>query len=163
VDKIDIDQDLEFQNKEWHAERLGWIIGLALLLAGLAGLFGKGPLSYAARQDGPLRITWERICRYNSSIDLQVDLDPGQANGEQVLIWLDQAYIEQFEIETITPTPQNMHVDGKRMLVEFQAPPAGAPFHATFQIRPQRAGVLNGALGDANSSRQVRFEQLIYP
>ncbi|HPO58399.1 MAG TPA: hypothetical protein PLV53_06100 [Anaerolineaceae bacterium] len=54
---LQVDQDMPFQEKEWTAERAGWIIGLLLLLAGLAGLFGGGPLSRAA-PPGRARCAW---------------------------------------------------------------------------------------------------------
>jgi hypothetical protein len=163
MSKIDIDQDLEFQEKEWSAERAGWIVGLVLLLAALAGLFGNGPLSSATRVSGPLQVTWERLCRYNASMDLVVQLANPQVSDEGIQLWIDRAYIETFEIESIVPEPEAMHEEGERLVVTFRAPPSSTSFHAVLQIRPQKAGVFHGRLGQVGGSGEVQLEQVIFP
>jgi hypothetical protein len=166
--KIEVDQDLEFQEKEWLAERLGWLIGLVLLLAALAGVFGKGPLSYATRASGPLRVSWERLARNNSSLDLQVSLADAPGQDGQLQVWLDRAYIDEFQIETVTPLPASMHIAGSRLVVVFDAPTAqagaaGPAFQATFQVRPQHAGIFRASVGEQTSGQSLNFEQVIFP
>jgi hypothetical protein len=163
MQKIEVDQDLDFQKKEWAAERLGWWIGLVLLIAALAGVFGKGPLSYAARAAGPLQLRWERLARNNSSLDLEFQLSNASSSDGAIQIWLEQAYIQQFQIETITPQPASMRVDGSHLVLTFPSPPGGALFTVTLQLRAQKAGILRGAAGEVASGHSVQFEQVIYP
>jgi len=158
---LQVDQDLPFQEKEWTAERAGWIIGLLLLLAGLAGLFGGGPLSRAAPRQGPLRLEYSRFVRYRAPEVLTVQVDPG-VSGETLQLWVDRAYLEDFELQQIVPAPDQTRVLPDRILYEFQAQPGDGPLRVTFQLRPQAAGSRSGRVG-LEGGDTVTFRQFVYP
>jgi hypothetical protein len=42
---LEVEQDLDFQQRTWALERAGWIVMLLIIAAALAGFFGGGPLS----------------------------------------------------------------------------------------------------------------------
>ena len=63
VGELQIDEDMDFQHKEWIAERWGWRIMALVLLAGLLGLFGQGPLSDKTVQSGSLLVQYGRFER----------------------------------------------------------------------------------------------------
>jgi hypothetical protein len=160
---IELQQDLEFQKKEWSAERWGWAVGLLLLLAALAGVFGKGPLSEASRQEGPLLVEWERVTRYDSPTQMSVRVSPGQAGQETIAIWMERRYYEMLEVQSISPEPSSMRVEGDRLVVEFENKPAGEAFQATFHFHPQKAGLFQTRVGEENLSRTIQLEQVILP
>jgi hypothetical protein len=43
--ELAVGEDLEFQRRWWRFERVVWTIFLLILVADLAGLLGRGPLS----------------------------------------------------------------------------------------------------------------------
>ena len=47
VGDLEIDQDLAAQEHEWQATRIARVVAALVLLAGLAGLLGHGPLARA--------------------------------------------------------------------------------------------------------------------
>ena len=47
VGDLEIEQDHDFQRRSWRLQRAGWIVLSLVLLAGLLGLFGSGPLAHA--------------------------------------------------------------------------------------------------------------------
>ncbi|MBV9083458.1 MAG: hypothetical protein JOZ62_12325 [Acidobacteriaceae bacterium] len=67
-DEIAVGSDLDFQRKWWRWERLVWIFFTALIIADVAGCFGRGPLAKARTRtsDGVMDISYERIERFGT-------------------------------------------------------------------------------------------------
>ena len=65
---IELAEDMEFQRKNWRAERIGWAVLAFILLAAALGLFGQGPLggTVVAAGDDSLSLTYERFWRLSS-------------------------------------------------------------------------------------------------
>src|SRR6186997_936936 len=61
IEGLEIDEDLALQRAEWRTGRAAWIGFAALLLAGLAGLFGSGPISHGAIRGQSVGLEYERI------------------------------------------------------------------------------------------------------
>ena len=62
---IDLDQDIDFQQRSWKVQRVGWGLMVLFVLAGLSGLLGTGPLSNVTDGDegGPLWLEYQRFGR----------------------------------------------------------------------------------------------------
>jgi hypothetical protein len=45
--QFQIDEDLNFQRREWKIQRAGWVTMALVIIAALLGVFGAGPLSSA--------------------------------------------------------------------------------------------------------------------
>jgi hypothetical protein len=76
---LELNQDLRFQRRMWAVQRIGWAVMALVVLAGLLGLFGPGPLSSATagKEEGPLLVEgYERFVRFRIPTTLQVRLDP---------------------------------------------------------------------------------------
>ena len=63
-DRLQINEDIEFQKKEWNWARLGWVLMLIIALAGLLGLFGQGPLSKSTARAGGIEVEYERCAQF---------------------------------------------------------------------------------------------------
>ncbi|MEP7151377.1 MAG: hypothetical protein ABI856_06680, partial [Nitrospira sp.] len=67
--KIQIEQDLPFQYRQWRLERIGQVLLACCIVAALLGLFGHNPLSTTTGQtsDGRLSIHYDRFARIESN------------------------------------------------------------------------------------------------
>src|SRR5688572_30405360 len=119
---LQIDEDMEFEKKNWRVERISWVLLGLFILAGLAGLFGTGPLSYrtAGNRADDLWIEYPRISRNDSPEELRVHLGSGAGAGSQVRLALDRRYVESFQIEDIEPEPLAVEARKDELIYYFQ-------------------------------------------
>ncbi len=112
-------------------------------------------------RQGPLRLEYSRFVRYRAPEVLTVQVDPG-VSGETLQLWVDRAYLEDFELQQIVPAPDQTRLLPDRILYEFQAQPGDGPLRVTFQLRPQAAGSRSGRVG-LEGGDTVTFRQFVYP
>ena len=153
---MEIDTDVDFQRRVWTAQRVGWLIIAAVIVAALLGFFGTGPLSRASSQGSGLRVEYERFGRLQQPMRLRFLLPESKLDAE---IALGRAYLETFRIEQITPEPREVAVVGPWLLYRFAGP---GPLAATFDVVPQDVGRL-AAAAEISATDSVAFEQFIYP
>jgi hypothetical protein len=162
VGSLDIDQDLIFERREWAVQRIGWIIFLLILLAGLAGALGPGVFSHAEASSGPLTVAHERFVRKGTPSELRVRLDPGAGGNDEVTIWLSQAYLDKIEIERVLPDPVEMAASGDRVFFRFAVENALEPSEIIFGIMPSEPGMTHGQAGLIDGPT-VAIDQFFYP
>ena len=63
VGDLEVSQDLDHEKKFWLVQRIGWALLFLLWLAGVAGLFGSGPLSGSTASAPDLRLEYDRFVR----------------------------------------------------------------------------------------------------
>ena len=68
--ELEFEQDLSFQRREWSIQRAGWLVMATIVIAGLIGLFGAGPLSSANAEAGPLQLQYSRFERRHAPSEL---------------------------------------------------------------------------------------------
>ena len=144
--KIDIEQDLPFQYRQWRMERLGQVLIACCIMAALLGLFGHSPLSTAARQtvDGRLSIHYDRFARNETNTDLLVTLNRTRMADGIVRLWLDQDYLDAFKVTAVSPVPIRGEArDGARAFV-FQTD--GSRFTATLSVQFEAVGLVHGSV-----------------
>lgn len=161
---LEIDQDLGFQEHEWRLQRVIWMLLLAIVVLALFGLFGTGPLSSmtAGSEDEGITLDYERFVRHDGRASLVVDVSPDQVSEGQVELWLDEAYLGDIQIETISPQPNEVRSDGDRQVYVFLAEDPTAPITITFSYRPDTIGRLSGDMGIVDGPT-LSFDQLSYP
>jgi hypothetical protein len=168
VGDLEVDQDLEFQRREWLAERIGWAVMALLVLAALLGLFGTGPLTRATAGDraGPLWIEYERFNRLLAPSTLRVHLGAGAALGGEARVWLDRRYLESIQLQRVMPQPDGVEAAPDRMVFVFRVAEPDQPTAITFSFKPEHVGSLPGRAGLAGaapSDQPLRFRQFVYP
>jgi hypothetical protein len=164
VSDLDIDQDLSFQQRDWQAQRIGWGAMLLVVVAGLLGLLGDGPLSKASAggQGDPVRLQFDRFARYGAPTVLTVDLRPGGTPEKKVRLWLDRDYVHGVKIERINPEPETAEVGADRVTYVFALSDRSHPATVTFNIQPEKRWSRTGRIGLADAPG-VSFTQFVHP
>jgi hypothetical protein len=163
VGSLEIDQDLQFQRREWTVQRVAWAIMLLIVVGAVAGLFATGPLSSASAttDDGALSASYGRFGRHEAytSINLEVSSDAVQA--DEVRIFANHAFLDTWTIESITPEPDTSELVDDGITWSFTAN-LTASGEITIRVKPERVGIRSGEIGLADGER-VTIRQLVYP
>jgi hypothetical protein len=156
---LELDQDLDFQRRDWRFQRAGQLALLAAILAALAGLFGRGPAAQASAtgQAGEWRVQYSRFMRHRAPDQLAVHLAPAAA-GTDARLWLDRDYLNGIDVERVVPEPAAVVAERDRVVYIFE----GAPERITFEILPDRLGPRRTRLG-VGDARPVVLTQFVYP
>jgi hypothetical protein len=160
--ELDIDQDLEFQRRDWTFERVGWIAMLLLIVGALVGLFGDGPLSKAERvtADQSLRVEYDRFERHGNDAKLTVFVRRDSAAGAAVSLWVNDEFLRGVQLEHIEPEPVRQVSVGDRTLFDIAV--AGDSARLTFAFRPKDVGSRRLELG-LMGREPLSVKQFVYP
>jgi hypothetical protein len=165
VPGIEIDEDIRIERWFWVAERIGWGAMALFILSALAGLFGRGPLSFATVSDpvGALAVEYERFCRQGMTTDVEVRAGPAVPRDGRVEIAFSRRYLESFSVEVVTPEAHLVAGGDSSIRYVFLLEERGS-HSATilFELRPRRMGRVEGEVA-APGVEPLRFSQVIYP
>ena len=164
VGSLEVAQDLEFQQRQWKAERVGWAIMLLIALLALAGLFGNGPLSSASVEapDGSLSATYDRFVRQEARSTLTFQVAGSQATNNEIELWVSQDYLDSVEVQRISPQPTEVLGGENLQIFVFVINDPPATLQVTFSFEAQEMGRLSGEVG-VTDGPTVTFNQLSYP
>lgn len=141
IGELEVESDLRFHQRMWLVQRFGWMLMLAVLAAGLAGVFGGGPLSQAtARSDGDeLVLEYERYARQGGRSRVKVDfaVPTGAAEGR---LLVSRATLEALEIEQLTPRPLRAESTAEGVVYVFAVAPPADRVHVALHVKPQGLG-----------------------
>lgn len=162
VGDLEIDQDLDFQKKEWRVERIGWVIMGLILLAGLFGLFGQGPLSAVTAGNNPLEVTYGRFERLLSPVAVEIQALPADPGAQDLRVMVDRDWLSNYQVSRISPEPDSIELTPDTQIFVFKVNQAGQPLQITFDLQPQKIGMHRGQIGLENGP-EVQLNQFVYP
>jgi hypothetical protein len=154
---------VDFQRKQFLAERIGWLaMGLVLVWA-LVGGFGEGWISQQKvwNEDRTVGLDYDRFGRRGAPSDLHLDLRPDKS-AQELIVHLNREFLDNVEIERITPHYRSMVIDSKGAAVTFDADPSANDYSITIEYKPRHAGLLHVALR-ALGDDEITVDQFIYP
>jgi hypothetical protein len=162
--KIDIDEDLEFQIKEWRVERAGWLAMAVIVLFALLGLFGSGPISHstAGGVEETFHVESQRFLRFQNQRELMFTFNPLPVQEGELHLWLDSNYLHNFQIISINPQPDSVEIDQDRTFFRFKASEQVQSGQVSFIMRPQSIGSLVGRAG-SQTDDGFSFTQFVFP
>src|SRR5262249_50526641 len=113
---------LSFQRREWRVQRLGWALMALIILAGLLGLFGNGPLAQRTLSNGVLQLDFEWLARRDAQTSWTLRPRTPPADG-LYRVALDANWGQYFRIDAIQPWPSSTRIANGRWIYEFAARP----------------------------------------
>lgn len=148
VKDLEIVEDLDYQRRSWIVQRVGWVVMGSLSLAGLLGLFGPGLLSWAkaGKPGDRLWLEYERFERFQSPAQLRVHVAPGASQTGQTRLQIDRDYLEQIQLQQVTPQPWRVEAAGDQLGYIFQIAKPEQSTAITFYFQPQQIGSLSGSV-----------------
>jgi hypothetical protein len=158
---LQINEDFQFQRRDWFLQRVGWCALGLLLLAGLAGLLGPGPLSKTTRTDGHLEVAYERFVRDNAQTDLSFRVAPQALVSDQARLLIHRDYLAANRLQRIDPEPRSARSLGEYVEYSFDAQ-ASEPLAIRFAVEPDELGTHLVSVR-LNDGPEVRLEQFTYP
>ena len=154
---LQIDEDINFQRKEWMFQRIGvallflFVVAAVLGLTGMGGPLGRGE---AGDSSGALRVEYERFVRRGSfsKVTLHLHGAPGA-----IRFWVGAPYFERAQIDSVSPAPELVSVESSRHVYQIRA---GSPdVIVTLNVKHEDAGRLEAEVGLVDGP-SVRFSQL---
>jgi hypothetical protein len=159
---LEIEQHDAFQRREWRVERVGWVLLALLLLAGLSGLLGPGPLSWATAgtSSDPVRVEYQRVTHHEADDAVTLGFSPDAVEDGAVTVELTGSWVGAVDIQGISPEPGEQRATPGGVVLEIPVERSG-DVEVTISFRPQEYGrlALMAAVGDSS----VSLTQLVLP
>ncbi|HEX5161547.1 MAG TPA: hypothetical protein VFV88_07475 [Steroidobacteraceae bacterium] len=153
-----LNEPLPFQRREWVVQRVGWVAFALIVLAGLAGLFGDGPLAHRVAANGALKIEYDRLIRRDAQTTWKLTPLAAPVDG-RYRVALDADWAQHYRIHAIQPVPESARLADGRWEYEFEAS-AGVPI--MFHVEARRMGTLRGSVR-LDEAPSLELSQFAYP
>jgi hypothetical protein len=156
---LELEEDEAFHARVWRLRRAGWLAMVLLILVGLTGLLGVGPLSRAAVSDASgLHVEHARFARAEAPESLRVRL-PAQADGHRLAVSV--AFLDRVRVERVVPAPVRTEALGDQVVYVFAGRP-GADAVVTVHFTPHAIGLARAGLGVPGRA-PLTIWMLVYP
>ncbi|MCP2334286.1 hypothetical protein [Actinoalloteichus caeruleus] len=144
------------------AQNGGWLVMGVIVLVGLLGGWGGGPLSDATARDvgSGLAIEYDRFSRATGQNDLRLRV-PVPNGAETVAVLVSASYLSDNQVESLDPEPSEVTASEGSVRFDFLVG-EGAEVGVTFDLAPQGAGARSGWVSVPGGDR-VEFWQFVYP
>jgi hypothetical protein len=141
IEDLESPEHINWHQREWLAERIGWGAIAAVLAAALLGLLGSGPLSSRrdASTDGALAVEYEGIHRRAAPARLKIHFTPANGKQEQQLA-ISKSFSDAATIEQIVPEPVVIHERPGELLFTLKSDDASESAEVTIHYRYQQFG-----------------------
>jgi len=163
-DSLHIEEDRAHSRLEWRIEHVGWAVMALLLVAGLLGLLGYGPLSQVQVGDpGTLSLTYDRLQRASAPSEYHFTVAPSLARDGRLRLRFDDALLEEVEIQSIIPEPDQVRSGPGYTLYVFAMDDArGPPAHIQFQFQQATFGHVRGNV-TTEGAAPLSIDQIVFP
>jgi hypothetical protein len=159
ADTPEISEDASFQKREWKIQRVWWLVMIAIALAALAGVFGRGLVASARLRapDGQLELEYDRVLRHSTKAHLTIRLP---ASSGEVGIWVDRELLEHHELIAVFPEPDRSTSSGDRVTYYFHDEPGAV---IEFALEPRRIGLRRWRVGLSSTRSTLEIRCFVLP
>lgn len=161
---LEVEEDLEFQTRDWAFERVGWGFLVLVLVAAMTGALGRGPLSQRRVEapDGSARVEYGRMERHGAPASLTLVARRRAPSDTSVWVWMAQEFLDGVVVERVMPEPLAERSDAEHTLLEFALPRGTDSTRVTFRFTPDRIGPRVIELGIPGTAGML-LRQFVYP
>lgn len=159
---LQIYDDWEFQRRSWRVQRIGWVLMVLFILAGLMGLLGSGWLGHTtiATADRALQLEYDRFLRLHSPS--RVKIRAIAPTPQELQIRIERQYLEGLQVARMMPEPDRVEIEPENYAYYFLTSSANRPVTIALEIEPERVGWLDGKISLA-TDRGLQLRQWVYP
>lgn len=159
--KRDDDLTIERPERFLQRERAVQTIGVAMLtlfaIAGLAGLFGNGPLAKASVTSGGATVRFERFARQTFRTEL--DISVAGVNAPTVAITMPRTFVDRVDMLDLRPPDTLTRMDGD--VATFEVPSHNGSASLVLHYEPKSFGVLEADVS-VGGAQPARVRQIIF-
>src|SRR5699024_9285199 len=148
-----------FQRREWRAQRIGWALLVAFVLAGLLGVLGTGPLSWATAGTGPVTVRYDRVIHHEADETIRLTFAPQAVRAGTVTVEVTGPWTSAMDISDIHPQPSGATVIPGGVTWEFDA--ERGDLEVSLGYRAGAYGLRSGEVAVGHTT--VEFAQLVLP
>jgi hypothetical protein len=161
---LQIDEDPAFQARSWRVQRVGWGVFVVLIIGGLCGLFGSGPLSRAtagSAGDG-FEVEYDRFARAHAAATFVIHVNRRLARNDELGILLAGDVIDAIELESSTPPADGTRVTPDGAVLRFKTDRQAGTLTIVLYAKPRRPGALTSRIRvEGGPAHDIR--QFVYP
>jgi hypothetical protein len=159
---LELVDEESFHQRMWRVRHVGRVGMVLLVIAGLGGLLGVGPLSRAeVRGPDGLRIEHARFVRAEAPQTLEVHIPtPAVSGGHHLAV--SRTFLDRVRIESVVPAPLRTEVLADGVAYVFAAGPSATSAVATFHFTPRSMGLVQGGIGVPGLA-PLTIRMLVYP
>lgn len=136
----ELHRDMPIQRATWKVQRIGWWVLVLMVLTGLAGLFGEGPIARTTARSANAAVQYDRVVRRGADSLIRFDV---QARRDTVTLTLPSAYLDAVELEALQPEPVAGYGGQETYTFVFAARDRQA--RILLKVRPRHVGPLDFA------------------
>jgi hypothetical protein len=149
--------DEAFEWKWIRFEHSIWLVMIVVVIVGLAGGLGRGPLAKAQAAAAPIEVEYERVVRYQTPTQITVTFS-GQSGIERLFV--GRPLLDRLQLESIVPRPAAAEPGRDGVVLLF--PRSKTASQVTLVAQPATLGRTRTAIGLPEGPR-VTFSQLVLP
>lgn len=161
--------DMQAKRREWRLERLGWAIIALVIVLGMAGVFGEGPLAKrraeSTQAGAAFAADYERLNRMDHVSLLVVHVEAPGATGDELNLSFDPGTSSAWTIRSSSPSADGA-LDGNGIVYSFPVEDWSRPISIGFEYVPESFGPLTTTLtitaGDLPPAT-LTLDQFVYP
>lgn len=157
-----VEEDLEFQRRQWNVQRVGWWFVVAVPVTALVGFCGGGIVSSRSINVEGVRIEYEGFARRLGNSDLQVAAGASEPNADTIVLRLDRDYVDIMHPTAYAPPPRR--IDSTDHYTDFIFPraPGSSPTRIHLELHPERWGKAVGTIR-IDGSEPVELHTFVWP
>lgn len=156
-DDLTIDRPDRFLRHERTAQKIGVGVLSLFVAAGLAGMFGNGPLANASITSGSLTLRFERFTRQTFRTELDISVDG--VNTPTVELTMPRAFLDRLDMVELRPPDSLKRIDGE--VATFEVPAHNGSASLVLQYEPKTYGVLEADVS-AGGGQPAHVRQIVF-
>lgn len=163
IESLDVSENLTMQRRMWRLQPITrWLMLLVVILTMLGFFGGAGPYNSRTAANSTVSVDYDHSIRRIADAALTIQLNGLSGSSTQLLV--DQKYMSNFQVQHITPEPNQVAGNGSVLTYTFNVPPGAHQLSIDFSLRtnPLVVGSINGQIGP-DRDHFVTIRQFVYP
>ncbi len=159
---VQVKQNERFQRREWRLERIGWALVGAFVVAGLIGLLGTGPFSWATAtsNEGLVTVDYQRVTHHEADDALELTFPADAVEDGTISVEITGTWLSGIDLQGVSPQPSEERTIPNGVVFEFAVERPG-PTRARLTFRAQEYGTLSAEVTVRGDT--VSLSQLVLP